>query len=1113
MASTPVCAECGAPLPENAPGNRCPKCLLQLGLEETGENSSPPPAKEDTPPSPPEAESVAEQPGTLIGRYRLLQEIGEGGFGVVFMAEQTEPVQRKVALKVIKAGMDTREIIARFEAERQALALMDHPNIARVLDAGTTSGRRPYFVMELVKGIPITGHCNQASLSTAERLELFIQVCRAVQHAHQKGIIHRDLKPGNVLVTLHDGEAVPKVIDFGVAKALGQKLTEKTLFTRFEQMIGTPAYMSPEQAALGSLDIDTRSDVYSLGVLLYELLTGVTPLDAETLKKGALDEIRRMIRETDPPKPSTRLLTLGERLVDVAKHHQVEPAALSRMVRGDLDWITMKCLEKDRTRRYDTVSGLARDLERHLNNEPVLARPPSRLYEFQKTVRRHKFGFAATAAVIVALSIGIVVSTLQAVRARKAEREQGRLLGMAEQAKHDATEKLWASYLAEARAGRHSGEPGQRFETLTAVSNAAAIRPSLELRNEAIAAMALTDVRWLDNKAKHFKPNQEFATADAALKRYAVLSTNGTISIRRLSDDRELVSLPSIKGAGLLGHDYCRFVPNGDLFVTPYADQRFRFWDLTLGEVVWELPFCGLIFSHDYKTLAAIESTNITFYDFAHRERLSSVTPDGAASGGGAFDPGGSRLAYPADDTNLVVLDIASGKTVKKLPHPMTLFGIKWHPRENYLAVACEDNLIHVWDTDNWSEVRPIEGHTGTPVTVDFSHDGRVLVSSGWDDRTFFWDFSSGRPLVRMMGKSGFVWFGPDDSRLVFLSWDYSNLAFLELAGGQEVRTIYEQARVSGAPGGGVYFSAGGRWLAYETVKGMSVYDLHAEREAGSIAESGWLLGFGPGDEYVVGALRESNGATRVFHWPVEPSADGRGFSKRLLELGTTSCNASYLSADGKFCVAVDDRGRAQVFRTDTLDEQSHTDVHLGMRFTAVSPDDNLLATATWHGRGVKVWDSHSGKLLKALPTNGDAATVVFSPDGRWLVVGEHEHYQFWDTQSWSMDRRIQHPPAIVPLMRFSPDGKILAGSGRFSNVILLDAATGKELAQLEPPTSSVVTGLSFSPDGTQLAVAESLRALRLWNLRAIRQQLANMHLDWDLPPYAAVPSAVAIKR
>ncbi len=371
----------------------------------------------------PEPGIALERPGTMIGRYKLLEQIGEGGFGVVYMAEQTEPVQRKVALKIIKPGMDSRQIIARFEAERQALALMDHSNIAKVLDAGATEAGRPYFVMELVRGIPITNYCDQKALPMAERLQLFIQVCHAVQHAHQKAIIHRDLKPSNVLVTLHDGVPVPKVIDFGVAKALGQKLTEKTLFTSFAQMIGTPAYMSPEQAGLSGLDVDTRSDIYSLGVLLYELLTGVTPFDKETLAKAALDEIRRIIREVEPPKPSTRLHTLGNKLGEVAKQRQAEPATLSRLVRGDLDWIVMKCLEKDRTRRYETANNVAQDIEHHLNYEPVTAAAPSTVYLAQKFIRRHKAGLGMAATVVLLLTAGAVVSRLQAVRAQRAEKQ------------------------------------------------------------------------------------------------------------------------------------------------------------------------------------------------------------------------------------------------------------------------------------------------------------------------------------------------------------------------------------------------------------------------------------------------------------------------------------------------------------------------------------------------------------------------------------------------------------------------------------------------------------------------------------------------------------------
>jgi serine/threonine protein kinase/tetratricopeptide (TPR) repeat protein len=362
------------------------------------------------------------QIGDAVGPYKLLETLGEGGFGVVYLAEQREPIRRRVALKILKPGMDSRRVIARFKAEEQALAMMEHPCIARVLDAGTTSpsvGSLPYFAMEHVAGVPITDYCDLHTLSTQQRLDLFMLVCDAVQHAHQKGVIHRDLKPSNVLVTVQDGQPTPKVIDFGVAKAVSQRLTEQTVFTEQGQLIGTPEYMSPEQAEMSGLNIDTRTDIYSLGVLLYELLVGALPFDPKSLRQAGYSEIQRIIREQDPPKPSTRLSGLGGRSAAVAHQRRTDLMTLAGQLRGDLDWITMRAMEKDRTRRYSSASEMAADIRRHMNNEPVLASPPSAAYRVRKFIRRHRLGVAAAAAVGLALVLGIASTTTMAVVASR----------------------------------------------------------------------------------------------------------------------------------------------------------------------------------------------------------------------------------------------------------------------------------------------------------------------------------------------------------------------------------------------------------------------------------------------------------------------------------------------------------------------------------------------------------------------------------------------------------------------------------------------------------------------------------------------------------------------
>ncbi|HUO11053.1 MAG TPA: serine/threonine-protein kinase [Phycisphaerae bacterium] len=453
-------------------------------------------------------ETACEGPGSVVGRYKLLQKIGEGGMGMVFMAEQEKPIRRRVALKIIKPGMDSKAVIARFEAERQALGMMDHPNIARVFDGGCTETGRPYFVMELVQGIPITKYCDEKQLTPQERLGLFVQVCNAIQHAHQKGIIHRDIKPTNVLVAIYDGKPVPKVIDFGVAKALHQRLTEATMFTQFGAVVGTMEYMSPEQSEVDVVGTDTRTDVYSLGVLLYELLTGSTPIGGEGIRKKGYVEMLRMIREVEPPRPSTRLSQSGEALAGISAQRQMEPKKLQRMLAGDLDWIVMKALEKDRTRRYETAVGLAGDVERHLRNEVVVARPPSAGYRLRKWVLRNRLGLlaatgvtvtlfvgvllstgatvAAGLAVLITLFAGMVASTSQAVRANQACREQEKLREQAEKARAEAeVARANESKLREQAQGRF--EQVRRlarvliFDVHAKVKNLAGATPAIEL--------------------------------------------------------------------------------------------------------------------------------------------------------------------------------------------------------------------------------------------------------------------------------------------------------------------------------------------------------------------------------------------------------------------------------------------------------------------------------------------------------------------------------------------------------------------------------------------------------------------------------------------------------
>jgi WD40 repeat protein/serine/threonine protein kinase len=1036
--------------------------------------------------------TLTEALGTIIDRYKLLEKIGEGGMAVVYMAEQEKPIHRKVALKIIKLGMDTKSVIARFEAERQALAMMDHPNIAKVLDAGATETGRPYFVMELVRGIQITEYCDKNKLSTQERLDLFIQVCNAVQHAHQKGIIHRDIKPSNVMVALHDDCAVPKVIDFGIARATNQKLTEKTLFTQYAQMIGTPLYMSPEQAQFSDLDIDTRTDIYSLGILLYELLTGMTPLDGEELRSKGYAEIQRIIQEEEPPKPSTRLSTMGEALTGIAAYRQSSPDSLRKSVQGDLDWIVMKCLEKDRTRRFETANELAVDIKRHINNEPIIARPPSAAYKLQKAWRRNKVIYTAVAAVVIALLLGLGISTWQAWIANSARMQSEADREIAVQEKHKARESeinaLQRAYnsdmslafraLEENLFGRvqesvrrHVPEPEEpdfrswewRYAWALSQSDAIHVWDTPEEMHEIYAVRISPDQQYL-------------VSCEHSLE----LWEGG--DIRRLwnfqtKEELKHIHLPvgsphgfafSNSGKHLALH---RSSVNDAHEIHIYNTDTWGLETVIQSETV----IYSLSFSPDDESLATIGPTRAVLWDWRGQaiiHQWSRHTGRGDFYYDVAFFSDGHRLAIGGVD-ELKIVDVASGRIEYQQPAPdrgITALAIS--PDGLYVAIGsgfeiCEIGLLN---TTSWEPESPLIGHSGWVTSLTFSTNGERLISSSADNTIRVWDMNSRLTTRVLKGHQSEVYglsLISDESRAVsagkdkrILEWDL-NVSLSAYREHQLAEPVREMV-----------FSADSQCFYTINDESVSIWDAKTfSKQHSSSPEFGkqssiilspdgkhLIVGTGSGELWVLDA-----GSLQVV-------AQQNVQSGQILPVG--------FSADGKSLVVLESGNKISLWNVETwqlrsrIESESKIEYYI-KNYCAVPQVSDILLYPS--GADLVWWDLQYSKEQAMVHVHSKRSGVIaVSPTEPLLASASRSDYiNLWNWQTRRPAGKLRGPRTFH-CVAFSPDGRrLVTGSNGKGALMLWDVSTRQEIARFGTNVSLILKEVQFSPNGNIICAVD----------------------------------------